>query len=60
MGAATIPPVGRYVSAFSVISERTTASRHGPWYVHRETHSSHSSRVAASCAMGSIASGGGW
>jgi hypothetical protein len=28
VGAATIPPVGSYVSSFSVISERLTASRH--------------------------------
>ena len=27
VGAATMPPVGAYVSAFSVISERITASR---------------------------------
>lgn len=27
VGAATIPPVGAYVRAFNVISERTTASR---------------------------------
>ena len=30
VGAATIPPVSAWVSAFSVISDRTTWSRHGP------------------------------
>jgi len=30
VGAATIPPVGAYVSAFSTISERWTVVRHWP------------------------------
>ena len=30
VGAATIPPVGAYVSAFSVKSERCTTSAYGP------------------------------
>ena len=30
VAAARIPPVGAYVSAFSVISDRTMASRHRP------------------------------
>ena len=33
VGAATMPPVGRYVSAFRVRSDRITASRHSPSYV---------------------------
>jgi hypothetical protein len=30
VAAATIPPVGSYVRALRVISERSTASRYGP------------------------------
>jgi hypothetical protein len=32
VGAATIPPVGAKVSAFNVMSDRMTASCHGPSY----------------------------
>ena len=41
VGAATMPPVGLYVSALSVIRERIMASRHLPPAVQRADHSSH-------------------
>ena len=34
VGAATILPLGAYVIAFNVISDRTKACRYGPLYVH--------------------------
>src|SRR5204862_200953 len=37
VAAATMPPVGAYVSAFSTISERWTASFHFPSYLHCRT-----------------------
>ncbi len=58
VGAATMPPVGAYVSAFRVISERTTASRYGPWYVQCSTHSRQKSSVASSEVSGSGSAGG--
>ena len=38
--AAHTAPVGAYCSALTVISERTTSSRHSPAYVQRSIHSS--------------------
>jgi hypothetical protein len=58
VGAATMPPVGAYVRAFSVIRERITASRYGPWYVQCSTHSRQKSSVACSEASGSGSAGG--
>src|SRR2546421_248505 len=48
VGAATIPPVGAYVSAFSVISDRSTASRQRPRYVDFSLHARHARSAAAS------------
>ncbi len=54
-----MPPVGAYVSAFRVISERSTASRYGPSYVHRAVHFAQSCSVCFSALCGSISFGRG-
>jgi hypothetical protein len=59
VAAATMPPVGSYVSAFSVNSDLTTASRHSPLYVQRSAHSSQSFSVAVSSSSAAIGVGGG-
>src|SRR5439155_16676218 len=59
VGAATIPPVGRYESAFNVRSDRITASRHSPRYVQRAVQSLQYRVVLLSASQGSIRGGGG-
>jgi hypothetical protein len=58
VAAAHTAPVGAYCSAFTVISERTTSSRHSPWYVHRSIHSDQYVSVARSAAAASSGGGG--
>ncbi len=55
-----MPPVGAKVSAFSVSSERWTASCQVPSYVQRAAHSSQNASVFVSASSGSIGSGVGW
>ena len=55
-----MPPVGAYVSALSVISERTTASPQRPPYVQRPHHVRQKRSVSATLAYGSIGRGRGW
>ena len=50
VAAATIPPVGAYLSAFNVISDRTTTSFHSPLYWQRLTHSRHHCSVSSTVA----------
>ena len=59
VGAATSPPVGPYVSAFRVISDRTTRSRWAPVVVQRSDHSCHHAVVSATERTASIAGGAG-
>ncbi len=56
VAAATMPPVGRKVSAFSTISDRSTSSRHSPRYEHCAAHASHHRQVRSTAASASI----GW
>ena len=42
-----------------MISERTTASRHSPSYVHRSDHALHHRAVASMAASASTAAGSG-
>ena len=56
--AATIPPVGAYVRALSVRSERTTASRHSPSYRQRDDQSRQVCSVCATAQRGSSGGGG--
>src|SRR4029453_14798336 len=58
VGAATIPPVGAYVSALSVISERRTASSHGGTPEQRLDHSSQNETGPSSAAPASNGSRG--
>ena len=57
--AATMPPVGAYVSAFRVMSDRMTASRHSPSYVQRSDHSRHQASVSRMAVDGLGADGSG-
>ena len=50
-------PVGLKIIALSVISERITASRQGPSYVHALDHSRHQVSVRWSASLGSIRAG---
>ena len=50
MAAAHTAPVGAYCKAFTVINERTTSSRHSPWYVHWATQSAQYCLVASKAA----------
>src|SRR5207249_10799917 len=60
VGAATMPPVGAYVSAFSVMSERATASGSGsPEGSAPDDQSSHHAAVSSRSARASRGSGGG-
>ena len=60
MGAATSPPVGAYVRAFSVMSERTTGSSQSPSYWHRSDQSRHHVSVSSMAPSGDLAGGSGW
>src|SRR4029079_4531917 len=59
VGAATMPPVGSYVSGFKVMSERITASRHSPSYVHRADHFFHHLVVSLIARLALNSRGGG-
>src|SRR4051794_6999921 len=54
-----MPPVGAYVSAFSVMSERSTSSRQAPRYVHLAVHSRHHATESAIAASASSGTGDG-
>jgi hypothetical protein len=54
-----MPPVSEKLSAFSVNSERWTASRQGPWSVHRSAQRSQKSSVVASAISAANGVGGG-
>src|SRR5215467_9726244 len=58
VGAATIPPVGRYVRALSVSTERMTASRHSPVYLHSFAHVVQKRSVNSSAWSASTGFGG--
>ena len=60
VGAATIPPVGAYVSALRTTSERVTASSQRPPCVHLPIHSSQKSQVSASACSGSTGAAARW
>ena len=61
MGAATIPPVGAYVSAFSTVNERWSRSRHscGSGTLQRAFHSRQKLSVSASATSASMRAGSG-
>jgi hypothetical protein len=59
VGAATMPPVGRYVSALRVIAERKTGSEQSPRALQVSDHASHSAWVMFSASKASIAGGAG-
>src|SRR4051794_33339206 len=52
-----MPPVGAYVSALSVISDRRTASSYGPAWLHLPDQSRHHASVSRSTSCGSTAAG---
>src|SRR5829696_8161967 len=54
-----MPPVGPYVSALSVSSDRRTGSRNSPSYRHFDDQSRQYSSVSRSAASASTSSGGG-
>src|SRR5690349_20164341 len=54
-----MPPVGAYVNAFSVTSDRMTTSAHSPVDSHREAHLVQNSSVDARALDASTGSGGG-
>ena len=58
VGAAAMPPVGAYVSDLSTISDRVTASSHGPWILLRPAQSVQNFSVELSCPQISVGSGG--
>ena len=58
VGAATIPPVGAYVSAFSVTSDRSTASAHSPFDWLRAVQSLQNAAVASRASASLIDCGG--
>src|SRR5688572_3003046 len=60
VGAAMMPPVDLLVSALSVISERTTASRQGPRYVQCWIQSAHHRSASSIARDTSSCGGGGW
>ena len=45
-----MPPVGAYVRALSVISDRMTASRYGPRYVHAAAQPDQNTLVCSSAS----------
>src|SRR5580704_15843576 len=53
-----MPPVGSYVRAFSVMSDRSTASAYSPSYVHAADHVRHHASVAVIVNHGSVGWGG--
>jgi hypothetical protein len=57
VGAATMPPVGAYVSAFSVTSERRTTSSQRPVWAHRAAHSLQKASVSRRAISASTGSG---
>src|SRR5260370_41082406 len=59
VAAATMPPVGAYVRALSVISDRITASCQGPSAVHFPVQSRQKASVASRAVVGSLGAGGG-
>ena len=59
MGAATIPPVGAWVIALRIISERTTASRCGPSKRQCPDHSRHQCSASAAARDASAGAGAG-
>src|SRR5262245_43774525 len=52
-----MPPVGAKVSAFSVMDDRTTASRQLPSYVHLADHSFHHASVSRRLDSESVGGG---
>lgn len=57
MGAAMTPPVGQYVSAFSVSSDRLTGSFHSPPAEERPTQFVHQIWVRSSSRQASTGTG---
>src|SRR6266508_1815317 len=57
VGAATMPPVGAYVSALSVIRDRCTISLHSPSYPDFFVQSCHHDIVRESARVGLAACG---
>src|SRR5688572_12697620 len=58
VGAATIAPVGSYVSSLSASAERSTISRQRPVYVHAEAQRRQYATVASRCSRADRTSAG--
>jgi hypothetical protein len=60
VGAATIPPVSRWVKAGRTSSERSTTASCSVWTVGWDAHAVQNCTASASARLGSAEVGGSW